>query len=132
MKYLLFLSVLLPASAYSQSGEQVVHEVATSTNSLVQTASLCNSTAAANITALTSSGTVVGAFSVEVYNPAASTSTINCGFDLALSSAITSVWYGREVAAGIGVVWKVLTNRTLYCITQNSGGCTRVTVTQMK
>lgn len=132
MKYFAFLLFLLNGSAYAQQGVQVVHEVATSTSSLTQTISLCTSGAVTDVATATSSGTLNGAFAIEVYNIAASTNTVNCGFDLSLSTQTTSAWYGREVPAGLGVVWQRLSNRKLYCETQNSGGCTRVTVTQMK
>lgn len=130
MKYLLAIFILTPCAASSQITN--VHEVATSTNSITQTMSLCASGGAANIASLTSSGTLSGSFAIEAYNPIASTNTINCGFDQALSSAILNGWYGRELPAGVGVYWAIPSNKILRCITQNSSGCTRVTVTQFK
>lgn len=133
MKYLLSLILLsLCASAHAQQGIQNVHEVATSTNSITQTISLCGSAGAVDVANATSSGTLAGAFAIEVYNLNSSTSTVNCGFDPMLSTTATSVWYGREVLAGIGVYWAKMSFRKLYCATQNSGGCTNVTITQMK
>lgn len=131
MKNILFL-LLLPCGVGAQQGVQVVHEVATSTNTITQTISLCASGGVTDVANATSSGTLNGAFGVEVYNPNASTSTIVCGFDVALSSQVYSVWYGREVLAGIGVLWQKLSNRKLYCETLNSSGCTQAVITQVK
>lgn len=133
MKYLLLL--LLCPSAYAQSNIQNVHEVATSTGSITQTISLCN-TGASDVAAATSSGTLAGSFGIEVYNLAASTSTVNCGPNIAVSTNQGSAFYGREVPAGSGVYWGIASTRKLYCLTQNSSGvggsCTRVTITQLK
>lgn len=135
MKYLaiaiLALVGALPAAA--QSGVQNVHEVALSTQSITQTINLCNSGGATDVTAATSSGTLAGAYAIEVYNLAASTNTIVCGQDAALSSAPSSAWYGREVPAGIGVYYAVPpSTRKTRCFTLNSGGCTRATISQFK
>lgn len=134
MKYLLFAVLsMLGVCASAQSNVQNVHEVALTTNTITQTISLCNSGGATDVTATTSSGTLAGAFAIEVYNLAASTNTIVCGQDLMLSSASTSVWYGREVPAGVGLYYAVPpSTRKTRCMTLNSGGCTRVTVTQFK
>jgi len=134
MKYLLFVVLsLIGVSASAQSGVQNVHEVALTTQTLTQTISLCASGGAVDVTAATSSGTLAGAFAIEVYNLASSTNTINCGQDVALSTASTSVWYGREVVAGTGVYWAVPpSTRKTRCMTQNSGGCTQVTISQLK
>ena len=135
MKYFLLAALSLVAvSASAQSNVQNVREVALSTNTITQTINVCASGGAVDVTAGTSSGTLAGAFAIEVYNPSASTNTINCGQDVALSSAITSAWYGREVAAGVGVYYAVPpSTRKTRCITQSSvGGCTRATITQFK
>lgn len=132
MKTLLLL-LLLPASAMAQQGVQVVHEVALSTNTITQTINLCNTDlTGVDVAARTSSGTLAGSFAIEVFNPAASTSTINCGFDVALTTNVYSSWYGREISAGAGVIWQILSSRKLYCMTQNAVGCTRATITQAK
>ena len=136
MKYLLFalLSIggALPAAA--QSGVQNVHEVALTTNTRTQTISLCAGNGADNVTARTSSGTLGGAYAIEVYNIAASTDSIVCSQDVSLSSNAYSIWYGREVPAGIGVYYAVPpSTRPTRCMTKNSAaGCTRVTITQFK
>lgn len=135
MKYILFallsLAGALPAAA--QSGVQNVHEVALTTTTITQTISICASDGALDVTAATSSGTLAGAFAVEVYNLAGSTSTVNCGQDTALSTATTSAWYGREIPAGVGVYYAVPpSTRKTRCMTQNSSGCTRSTITQFK
>lgn len=130
MKYILFaLLTLTGVEASAQSNVQVVHEVAQSTNSITQTISVCNT--AIDVAATTSSGTLAGAFSIEVYNVGASTQIVNCGFDPSLSATVTNAWYGREVPPGVGMVWQKLTNRILYCINAIAG-CSRVTITQMK
>ena len=124
----LFLAAAVPAGA--QSGVQNVHEVATSTNSITQTISICGTTRL-DVAAATSSGTLAGHFAIEVFNVAASSQTVVCGFDSSLSNDVTSAWYGREVAPGSGTIWQKLSNRILYCINAISG-CTRATITQMK
>lgn len=121
----------LTGYAHSQAGVQIVHEVAQSTSSIIQTINLCN-TGPVDVAVATSSGTLAGHFALEVYNPTASTNTVNCAFDISVSTNIYSVWYGREIFAGGSVLWQKLSNRKLWCLTQNSGGCTRVTITQMK
>jgi hypothetical protein len=135
MKYLfialLTLAGALPAAA--QSGVQNVHEVALTTQTITQTINLCASGGAVDVTAATSSGTLAGAYAIEVYNIGASTVTINCGQDVALSTDTNSDWYGREAAAGIGLFYAVPpSTRKTRCMTQNSSGCTRVTITQLK
>lgn len=134
MKYILLAILsLLGVSASAQSNVQNVHEVAFSTKTLTQTINLCNSGGATDVTAGTSSGTIVGAYALEVYNLAASTNTIVCGQDVMLSSQPSSAWYGREIPAGIGLFYAIPpATRKTYCFTLNSGGCTRVTVTQFK
>ena len=145
MKYLISLfiltsfltSFLTAKNSYAQQGITNVHEVATSTSSIVQSISICavtggNCQGACDVALATSSGTLAGYFGIEVYNQSASTNTVNCGFDVSLSTNSGSAWYGREVLAGIGVYFGALSPRKLYCMTQNSGGCTKVTVTQMK
>ena len=135
MKYLLLAVLSLAGiSASAQSNVQNVHEVALSTVTITQTISICASGAAVDVTAATSSGTLAGAFAIEIYNLAASTNTINCGQTTSVSSAVTSNWYGREVPAGVGVYYAVPPSTTkTRCVTQNSvGGCTRATITQFK
>lgn len=143
MRGLLLISCLFLASvAHAQQGVQVVHEVAQSTNTIVQTIAICNNNGVpvvSSVTFNTSSGTLAGFFGVEVYNLAASTNTLNCGFDIMVSSSLTpysgggiNPWYGREVAAGVGVLWQVPSYRILYCKTQNNLGCTFATITQVK
>ena len=93
---------------------------------------ICAADGALNVANATSTGTVAGSFGIEVYNPTSSTNTIVCGFDVNLSSAIDSAWYGREVLAGTGVLWQIVSKRILYCMTRNTDGCTRATITQLK
>lgn len=135
MKYaiiaLLSMLGVIPASA--QSGVQNVHEVALTTQTITQTINLCTSDGALDVTAATSSGTLAGAYAIEVYNIAASTVAVICGQDVSLSTNPYSVWYGREVSAGTGVYYAVPpSTRKTRCMTKNSGGCTRVTITQLK
>lgn len=126
-------SIITAFPAFGQSGVQNVHEVALTTTTITQTINLCAANGADDVTARTSSGTLAGAFAIEVYNLAGSTNTINCGQDVSLSTASTSPWYGREIAAGIGVYYAVPpSTRKTRCMTQNSSGCTRVTITQLK
>lgn len=127
----LLLTAAIPAAA--QSGVQNVHEVALTTTTITQTINICASGGAVDVTAATSSGTLAGAFAIEVYNIGASTNTVNCGQDVSLSTNAYSAWYGREVPAGVGVYYAVPpSTRKTRCMTQNSGGCTRVTITQFK
>lgn len=129
---LTLLAMAAPAAA-QVGGVQNVHEVALTTTTITQTINLCGSGGATDVTAATSSGTLAGAFAIEVYNLAASTVTINCGQDLSLSSTSTSAWYGREVPPGIGLYYAVPpSTRKTYCITQNATGCSRASITQFK
>lgn len=131
MKYLLLLLFAAPAAA--QSGVQNVHEVALTSSTIVQSINVCASDGALNVTNATSSGTLAGSFAVEIFNPAASTSTVNAGFDLSLSTNILSAWYGREIPAGTGVYFAVPPSiKPIRVMTQNSSGCTRITVSQFK
>lgn len=136
MKYLLFAVLALAGAvpAAAQSNITNVHEVSIGTTTLTQTINLCSIAGAADVAAATSSGTVSGAWAIEVYNPAVSTNTVNCGFDLGLSTSIaSSVWYGREVIPGVGLTWAVSPQiRKVYCMTQNTLGCTKLTITQFK
>lgn len=128
MKFLFLFLALLPCSISAQVVD--MHEVAKSTETRVQSVNVCNVTL--DVANATSSGTLSGAFAIEVYNVAAATNTINCGFDANLSTNVYSAQYGREVPAGVGVYWGVISKRKLYCLSQNSAGCTRATVTQFK
>ena len=83
MRYIPLLVLLAAAPVAAQSNVQNVHEVATSTSSLVQTIDV--STTATDVAATTSSGTLLGYYQIEVYSVAGST-TINCGFDIAAGS----------------------------------------------
>lgn len=125
----LLLAAAVPAGA--QAGVQNVHEVATSTQSITQTISICGTTRI-DVAAATSSGTLAGHFAIEVYNVAASSQNVVCGFDSSLSKDVTSEWYGREVVPGSGTIWQKLSNRILYCINGIAASCTRATITQMK
>lgn len=127
MRYLLGLFLLIPCAASAQQGIQNVHEVALSTSSITQTISI--GTTALDVAATTSSGTVSGAFAIEVYNVAGSSQTINCGFDQAVSTSKASVWYGREVPPGVGVTWQKQSGRKLWCV---APFFTVATITQMK
>lgn len=129
MRYIPLLVLLAAAPVAAQSNVQNVHEVATSTSSLVQTIDV--STTATDVAATTSSGTLLGYYQIEVYSVAGST-TINCGFDISVSTISTSAWYGREVAAGTGVTFTAPSYRKLYCRTQNATTATRATITQYK
>lgn len=142
MAVLLFvLYILIPmAEVHGQFQQQSVQETANQDGN-VQSVNICASGGAVDVTAATSTGTISGAFAVEVYNLAASTSTLNCGFTLNVTSASTNAWYGREIPAGVGIYFGLRQNivstataglRKLYCMTQNSSGCTRATITQVK
>ena len=89
-KILAALCLLFFAKVGNAQGAQIVREVAQSTNTIVQTINLCQTDGAVDPTSLTSSGTVPGYWAVEVYNPVASTTTVNAGFDVSLSSNINS------------------------------------------
>lgn len=124
---LLFLSV----PGFAQSNVQNVHEVATSTNTIIQTVAVTSQTYV-DVANITSSGTLSGYFGIEVYNPASSAATIVCGFDVMLSTLVANAWYGREIGAGLSVYWGVPSYRKLYCQTLSTTASTRVTVTQIK
>lgn len=131
MKYLIGLLFIFPYSARAQAGVQNVHEVANSTNTIIQTIGV-SSQPAIDVATATSSGTLSGYYSIEVYNLAASTSTLNCGFDPMVSTTSTNVWYGREVPAGVGVYFAVPSYRKLWCMSQSINGTTKATITQLK
>lgn len=129
------LGLFYPLAAHAQQS-LAVQETAT-TNGIAQTINLCASDGALNVTNATSSGTLSGAFGIEVYNLDASTNTVNCGFDNSVSTSGVSGYYGREVLAGVGVYFGVRqgvssSGPLLRCMTQNSSGCTRITITQIK
>ena len=131
MKYLLFLLIGLSTPVMAQQGITNVHEVAASTQTLIQTIDL--DWGLTNMGTAISSGNVAGYFAIEVYNLAANADTIVCGFDASLSSATSSVWYGREVARGEGVYWAVPSYRVLNCRnTRAAGVSSRVTVSLFK
>lgn len=119
----LLLMFLLPAMAQA-------NEVATSTNTITQTISVSSYTPT-DVAAATSSGTLGGYYKIEVFSIAGS-STLNCGFDVMLSTLSASAWYGREIAAGTGFVFNVPSYRKLYCMTQNVSATTRAIITQYK
>lgn len=124
-------------------GQQIIHEIA-SADGVVQTASLCNYDAVPNpvdVSTITASGVLTGRGWIEVYNPVASTTTVNCGFAQTVSSTTNNANYGREVSPGTGVVFAYrqgtatgtgMKLKNLFCVSQNNTGCTRVTVTQIK
>ena len=130
MKLLLSCLLLLPAAAYSQ-GIQDVHEVARTTQTIVQSFSLA-ANAIANAASSTSSGTLTGAFAIEIYNPVGN-STLNVGFDVCLSTTSSHVCYGREVPAGTGVYYAVPPAvKPLRVRSQKTDGSQIITVTQFK
>lgn len=131
MKILLTLLMGLPALSYAQVGIQDVHEVAKSTQTIVQSFSLA-ANAIANAASSTSSGTLLGSFAIEIYNPIGN-STLNVGFDNCLSTTSSNVCYGREVAAGTGVYYAVAPNtKPLRVRSQNTSSAQIITVTQFK
>ena len=130
MKKLLLIVAAIAIFPSKAKAQTVVHEVAQSSTTAIQTINICGTPLDVGLN--TSSGTLVGRFAIEVYNLAASTNTINCGFDVAISTANNNAFYGREVVAGNGVTWQVDGKRILYCMTQNNLGCTRATITQLK
>lgn len=133
MKYLSFLLIIMATSAMAQSNVQNVHEVALSTGTITQTINICGSQGVIDVAAATSSGTLAGAFAIEVYNLSTSTSIINCGQDPATSTNTLSTWYGREILPGVGIYYAIpVSTRKTRCGTQNASGCTRVTITQLK
>src|SRR3990167_7145171 len=100
----------LPMSLSAQVS--VVREVAQSTSTVVHTVSISSGNpgpaiARVDVAAESSTGTVSGYWAIEVYNLAANTVTLNCGFDVCLSTTSSSACYGREVPPGVGVLWQV-------------------------
>ena len=127
---LCLLAMAAYCPAFGQAGITDVHEVAKSTNSLIQTINIGNNLPV-DVAAATSSGTLSGYYAIEVF-VTASTSTVNCGFEVGVSTNINSVWYGREIVAGTGVYFAVPSPRKLWCLSQNTGGSVRATITQLK
>lgn len=124
------LGVELFAPNPKAQAQMSIREVAQSTNTITQTINL--STAPTDMALATSSGVVGGYWAIEVYNVAASSNAINCGFDVSLSTLPGRAFYGREVPAGVGILYQVAANRRVYCSNQGSSGTVGVTVTQFK
>ena len=124
----IILLIGLASNAWAQQGITNTHEVATSTQTLIQSIALSGDLT--NMGTAISSGNVAGYFAIEVYNVATSSSVIVCGFDVSLSSTIGGVWYGREISAGEGVP----SYRPLYCrnVTLATPNTSPVTVTLFK
>ena len=128
----IILLFALASTGWAQQGIQRVHEVAVSTQTIVQSTALSWTTTNMGTT-ISSGAATAGYFAIEVYNVAASSNTIVCGFDLSLSTAQGSTWYGREIAAGEGVYYGTPSYRPLYCKSlQAAGGTNPVTVTLFK
>lgn len=138
MRYLISLLFLVPVCAHAQQGTQNVHIVYSSTNTIIQTATLCVTDGATIITAKTSSGTLAGYQAIEVYNPDTSTTTAVCGFDPMLSTQTWSAWYGIEISTvganvpNVSRFFYTPSSSPLYCETKNSSGCQPITVIQYK
>ena len=126
----LILLFALATSASAQQGFTNVHEVALTTSTIIQSIALGTTTT--DVAAGISSGVVSGYFGVEVYNQSSSSSTIVCGFDPSLSTAVGNIWYGRQVPAGIGVYYGVGNNRRLRCAGTQASGTVPVTITIFK
>lgn len=125
--YLLALFGLLASPAFA---EWEVHEVA-NRDAVSQTISVSSYTRT-NVTSATSTGTVSGAFLVEVYNTDSS-DVLNCGFSVSLSTISSEAWYGREVRPLTGVTFQINPSAlTVYCMTQDVAATTRATITQLK
>ena len=138
----LWPAFLLPVQA--QQPQMPVQEVAEK-NGVIQTIPICDTDGALDVTATTSSGTLSGAFAVEVFNVAASTDTLYCGFSPSVSSGTSTnalrQWRGREVGPGLGVTWQIRQTgaiessspaKKIYCVTGDTNGCTLASITQMK
>ena len=128
MKSLIIL--LLAVSAQAQNTTDV-HEVAKSTQTQIQTISI-SSSAAIDVEAQMSSAPTSGYFALEVYNLSGNTPTLNCSFDVCVSTDSTNACYGREIAPGNGVYWAVGRNRKLRCRTQSTTAATRATISVFK
>ena len=132
----MLLSFIFSLLAINAQAQQLVVQEVAMLDGNIQTVNVASQTAT-DMTAATSTGTIAGAFAVEIYNINGSTNTINCGFSPSVSTVTTSGWYGREVLAGSAMTWQLRQGigspvKKVYCLTQNTGGITRATVTQMK
>ena len=128
----LILLIVLAASASAQQGITNVHEVATSTQTLIQTISMSATSARLDVAATVSSAPVGGYFAIEVYNTAASGTTLNCSFDICNSTAVANACYGREIPAGVGVYFATPQHRKLYCGQQATAAAVRATISLFK
>ena len=131
----IILLFALASSAWSQQGFFNIHEVALTT-ATIRTVNITTGTAgvidAVDAALQTSSGTLVGYFAIEIFNPAANTDTVVASFDTLISTALSSQYYGREIAPGTGLYLAVPRYRTLYVATKSAAVATRVTVSQFK
>ena len=122
----------LACSASAQQGITNVHEVANSTQSIIQTITMSATSAKLDVAASVSSAPVGGYFAIEVYNTAGSGTTLNCGFDVSNSTTLASAWYGREIPAGIGVYFATPQHRKVYCGQQATVTGVRATISLFK
>jgi len=66
---------------------------------------------------------------IEVFVPSGATK-VNCGWAVGVSTISTENDYGREVAAGAGVLWQTDYNKNfLRCKSQSTSAATRATIT---
>ena len=130
MKYFIsLLFIFAPHLAHSQLLTVQETAVSSATTYTVGIASQ----PAVDVASITANGYLMGAYAIEIYCPSASANTINCGFDNQVSTTSTNKYYGREVAAGTGVVFHVsIPFIKLFCMSQSIVGGTRCTVTQLK
>lgn len=135
MKYLALLAFLfLPSKAHAQFGGVMnTHQVYLSTNSVIQSITLCQtSKTGVDVAATTSSGTLVGRTAMSLSIPAVATTTVVCSFDYQVSTAQWSVWYGLDISTGAPTYIYAPDYDKVWCMTKNGGGCGMLTVGQYK
>lgn len=122
----------LPMSiCYGQSSVTNVHEVAQSSWT-VYSINIPSHTPV-DVASTTAGGILYGAFGVEVYNVAASTVNLNCGFNASVSTQPTSNFYGREIPPGSAVYFGLApAQNKIFCQGAGSQITTKATITQIK
>lgn len=126
-KYFLAGLLLTATSAFAI---MEVHEVANH-EAVSQTIDV-SSVTPTNMTSATSSGTLAGAFQVEIYNVSV-TSPISCGFSSSVSTISSEAWYGREITMKKEHLFQINPSTiSVFCLTHSTNTSTRATVTQFR
>ena len=133
---LICLVFMLAAGSAGAQSIQYTQEVAKSSMTIYTVAvgsAPVIATENVDITSLAPTGKLTGAYAIEIFNVASSTNAIVCSQDVRLSNTLGNKFYGREIAAGTGVVYNVLQGSIIvYCQSKSTAGITYATVSQVR